>query len=142
MASVLLKCTICPKKPGFSDVSHLLTHVGSKGHLSHLHKLQVRSHQEIAAGVELAAYDRWYQEHGLGRLLSDRMLQKQAKKTTRRGRTSTRQSKTEPEPKRRRSLTPINPLPQPLHSDRKNVRRVHAFDADSDYDESPTEQRG
>lgn len=80
----LLVCSICPKKPSFSDTSHLLTHVGSKGHLSHLHKLQVRSHQEIEAGVQLATYNQWYQHHGLAQLLSERMVMKETKKAGRR----------------------------------------------------------
>ena len=80
----LLVCSICPKKPSFSDTSHLLTHVGSKGHLSHLHKLQVRSHQEIESGVQLATYNQWYQHHGLARLLSERMVMKEIKKAGRR----------------------------------------------------------
>lgn len=79
MASTLLNCSICPKHPTFSDTSHLLTHVSSKGHLSHLHRLQVRSQQEISASNQLAAYDQWYSHHDLGRLLSERMLQKEAK---------------------------------------------------------------
>ncbi|KKZ65818.1 hypothetical protein EMCG_01203 [[Emmonsia] crescens] len=80
MPSSILKCNICPKKPNFSDVSHLLTHVSSKGHLSHYFKLQVRSHQEPGAGELLALYDQWYKEHNLAGLLSERMLTKEAKK--------------------------------------------------------------
>lgn len=80
MPSDLLKCTICPKKPIFSDVSHLLTHVGSKGHLANLHGLQVRSHQELDAGRQLVIYNQWFQEHGVASLLSERMLQKQQKR--------------------------------------------------------------
>lgn len=80
MNPVTLHCTICPKRPDFSDVSHLLTHVSSKGHLSHLHKLQVRSHQETNAGQQLAIYNNWYHSNGIGQLLSERLLQKQAKK--------------------------------------------------------------
>lgn len=76
MPSQFLKCTICPKRQTFSDVSHLLTHVGSKGHLSHLHKLQVKSHQELAAAHSLAIYNQWFQEHGVAALLSERMQQK------------------------------------------------------------------
>ena len=79
MSTKLLNCLICPKRPDFSDTSHLLTHVSSKGHLSHLHKLQVRSHQEIAAGHQLALYNQWYQEHDMGHLLSERMQQKDGK---------------------------------------------------------------
>lgn len=79
MPSEFLSCTICSKKPNFSDVSHLLTHVGSKGHLAHLHRLQVKSHQELDAGRSLAIYNQWFQEHGVATLLSERMQQKQLK---------------------------------------------------------------
>lgn len=89
MAATSLNCSICPKQPTFSDTSHLLTHIGSKRHLSNLHKLQVRSYQEISAGHQLAAYNQWYQQHDLGRLLSERMLQKGLKRATKRRRAST-----------------------------------------------------
>ncbi|OAX84518.1 hypothetical protein ACJ72_01109 [Emergomyces africanus] len=80
MPCSILKCNICPKKPNFSDVSHLLTHISSKGHLSHYFKLQVRSHQEPEAGDLLAVYDQWYKDNNLAALLSERMLTKEAKK--------------------------------------------------------------
>ena len=80
MSTELLKCTICPKIPVFSDISHLLTHVGSKGHLSHLHKLQIRGHQDLVAAHKLARYNQWFQEHGMAALLSERMHQKEEKK--------------------------------------------------------------
>lgn len=79
MAASLLACSICSKQPTFSDVSHLLTHVGSKGHLAQLHKLQVKSHQEIGSALQLAAYNQWYQDHNLAQLLSERLLQKELK---------------------------------------------------------------
>lgn len=84
MPSELLHCTICPKRPRFSDASHLLTHVSSKGHLSSLHKLQIRSHQEVGAGHELAIYNQWYHEHDVARLLSQRLLDKEAKQADKR----------------------------------------------------------
>ncbi|PGH27891.1 hypothetical protein AJ80_00441 [Polytolypa hystricis UAMH7299] len=80
MSSSALQCNICPKKPNFSDTSHLLTHVSSKGHLSHYFKLQVRSHQEPEAGELLESYDQWYRQHNLAALLSERMLTKEAKR--------------------------------------------------------------
>ena len=80
----LLGCSICPRQQTFSDISHLLTHVSSKGHLAHYHRLTVKSHQEIAAGVQLANYNQWYQENGLAQLLSERMLMKEAKKANKR----------------------------------------------------------
>ena len=84
MASIPLLCNICPKHPKFSDISHLLTHVGSKGHLSHYFKLQVRSRQEPATREQLDAYDRWYQEHDLEKRLSERMVLKDSKSATNR----------------------------------------------------------
>ncbi|RAH51078.1 uncharacterized protein BO95DRAFT_437884 [Aspergillus brunneoviolaceus CBS 621.78] len=80
MDAAALLCKICPKRPTFSDVSHLLTHVASKAHLSHYFKLQVRSHQEQQAVDLLDEYDHWYKTNNLGRLLSDRMSSKEARK--------------------------------------------------------------
>jgi hypothetical protein len=95
MAATLLNCSICPKQPTFSDTSHLLTHVSSKRHLSNLHKLQVRSYQEISADHQLAAYNQWYQQHDLGRLLSERMVQKESTQATKRRRVTTSTRKIE-----------------------------------------------
>ena len=81
MDSCGLKCIICPKTPTFSDVSHLLTHVSSKGHLAHQFKLSVRSPQEPEVKQLLAEYDQWYNEHELGKLLSERMFLKGSKRS-------------------------------------------------------------
>lgn len=78
-ASALL-CNICPKRPRFSDVSHLLTHVASKAHLSHYFKLQVRSHQEPQAETLLHDYNQWYEANNLAKLLSDRMASKDSRR--------------------------------------------------------------
>ncbi|PWY67757.1 hypothetical protein BO83DRAFT_419076 [Aspergillus eucalypticola CBS 122712] len=80
MDAAALLCNICPKRPTFSDVSHLLTHISSKAHLSHYFKLQVRSHQEQQAVALLHEYDRWYKRNNLAKLLSDRMSSKEARK--------------------------------------------------------------
>ncbi|PLB36629.1 uncharacterized protein BDW47DRAFT_132644 [Aspergillus candidus] len=80
MDTTTLLCNICPKRPKFSDISHLLTHVASKAHLSHYFKLQVRSHQESQAIVILDEYDRWYKSNNLAKLLSDRMSSKDVRK--------------------------------------------------------------
>lgn len=85
MDAAALWCNICPKQPRFSDVSHLLTHVSSKAHLSHYFKLQVRSHQEPQAGDLLDEYDRWYKANNLAKLLSDRMASKEARKNKAQG---------------------------------------------------------
>lgn len=59
-ASVPLRCDICTKKPSFSDISHLLTHIGSKGHLSTYYKLKIRAAQDVGAQKLIDDYDSWY----------------------------------------------------------------------------------
>ncbi|KAL2860674.1 uncharacterized protein BJX67DRAFT_386418 [Aspergillus lucknowensis] len=80
MDATALLCNICPKQPKFSDVSHLLTHIASKAHLSHYFKLQVRSHQEPQAEVLLDDYNHWYKTNNLAKLLSDRMSSKDSRR--------------------------------------------------------------
>ncbi len=98
MASIPLLCNICPKRPDFSDISHLLTHVGSKGHLSHYFKAQVRSRQEPAVRQQLDIYDRWYAKYQIETLLSQRMVLKESRETKASARTS-----------RKGAPTPLNP---------------------------------
>lgn len=139
----LLACTICPKLPSFSDTSHLLTHVGSKGHLSHLHKLQVRSHQEIAAGVQLATYNQWYQDNGLGQLLSERMVMKEAKQAGRRAEAMRRGATITPQASRKTAVPPrdsagkagTNKPPRVAHkrTRRGRARRVEEGESDLDF---------
>ncbi|KAL2828792.1 hypothetical protein BDW59DRAFT_178698 [Aspergillus cavernicola] len=80
MDATALLCNICPKHPKFSDVSHLLTHVASKAHLSHYFKLQVRSHQEPQAEALLDGYNHWYKVNNLAKLLSDRLSSKDSRR--------------------------------------------------------------
>jgi hypothetical protein len=83
-----LLCNLCPKKPRFSDVSHLLTHILSKSHLSNRFKLQIRSQAELEARRLLAEFDNWYISNGLEDLLSERLSSKEQKRTTKRTRPS------------------------------------------------------
>ncbi|KAF2108990.1 hypothetical protein BDV96DRAFT_503620 [Lophiotrema nucula] len=76
-----LHCNICPKKPTFSDVSHLLTHIASKGHLSNYYKVKVRSGTEDACRRLIESYDRWYAQWNVEELMSDRMNQKDKRRT-------------------------------------------------------------
>lgn len=82
MASIPLLCNICPKEPEFSDISHLLTHVASKGHLSQYHKAQIRSRQDASIREKLTIYDRWYERYQIEKLLSQRMIAKESRETT------------------------------------------------------------
>lgn len=82
MASIPLLCSVCPKEPEFSDISHLLTHVASKGHLHQYHKAQIRGRQDATIRGTLATYDRWYERHKIEKLLSERMIAKETKDTS------------------------------------------------------------
>ena len=84
-SSIPLLCNICPRKPNFSDVSHLLTHIASKGHLSHYYKLKVRSNTERVARDLIDAYDRWYRDWSVERLMAERMKLKDKKKAKTQG---------------------------------------------------------
>jgi hypothetical protein len=77
--TIPLNCNICPKKPKFSDVSHLLTHIASKGHLSHYYKVRVRSGSDSEARELIEAYDQWYAEWRVEDLMADRMAAKDTK---------------------------------------------------------------
>ncbi|KAE9974112.1 hypothetical protein BLS_003262, partial [Venturia inaequalis] len=90
--TIPLSCNICPKKPKFSDVSHLLTHVASKGHLSNYYKVKVRAGGDPAARNAMDEYDRWYSEWRVEDLMSDRMNLKDKKKPRTRATASTRGS--------------------------------------------------
>lgn len=78
----LLHCSICPPKPTFSDVSHLLTHVGSKGHLANLHKLQVQGQYDHDAASKVNNYNTWFASNDLAARLTQRQVQKEAKKAS------------------------------------------------------------
>ena len=79
MTSIPLLCNICPKQPDFSDISHLLTHVASKGHLAQELKAKVRGRQDASIREKLDAYDRWYEKHQIEKLLSQRLILKESK---------------------------------------------------------------
>ncbi len=87
-ASIPLQCTLCPKKPRFSDLSHLLTHISSKSHLAHRFKAELRARDDPAALEEVRQYDTWCERYGINALLAERMAAKEQKKTGRRGRPS------------------------------------------------------
>jgi hypothetical protein len=78
-----LLCTVCPDTPRFSDVSHLLTHIASKGHLHHETQTKLQSHQDLSASVSLQQYEQWYRDNGIEVLLVERMKAKQVKEAAR-----------------------------------------------------------
>ena len=63
MTAIPLSCYICPQEPDFSDLSHLLTHVSSKGHLAHYLKAQLRGREEADVRQKLDTYDQWYERN-------------------------------------------------------------------------------
>lgn len=79
-----LHCSICPKKPNFSDTSHLLTHIASKGHLSHYYKVKLRAAHDQDAKDLIDLYDSWYDEWRVEDLMAERLLLREARGTKRR----------------------------------------------------------
>ncbi|GKT54762.1 hypothetical protein ColTof4_08380 [Colletotrichum tofieldiae] len=71
--SIPLVCVVCPTHPRFSDVSHLLTHLNSKGHLQTLNDVRIRAIADLSAAQAVSAYDKWYNEHGLEAMLAERL---------------------------------------------------------------------
>ena len=88
MEVIPLLCKICPKQPHFSDVSHLLTHVASKGHLSHYRNAKIRSREDPDVRQQLDEFDEWYDRYGIERLESQRVVQKDARNRTAKARPS------------------------------------------------------
>ncbi|KAJ5757664.1 uncharacterized protein N7511_006358 [Penicillium nucicola] len=101
-----LQCIICPGQPRFCDSSHLLTHVGSKAHLSHSFNLTVRSHDETEASELLEEYELWSKENDIPRQLAERMSNKQARNKKR----NSDDNINEP-PKKRASDASVSTLP-------------------------------
>lgn len=95
-----LKCIICPGHPQFSDVSHLLTHISSKGHLANAFKLQVRSHQDKNASEMLQDYEVWFKENNLPALLSDRIIATDERKNKRKSQSNHDEAYSQPPAKR------------------------------------------
>lgn len=78
-----MHCNVCPKHPDFSDVSHLLTHIASKGHLSTYYKIKVRASHDDASRQLIVDYDAWYAAWNVENLMSIRMNIKDEKKKPR-----------------------------------------------------------
>lgn len=73
-----LKCCLCPKKPNFSDVSHLLTHISSKSHLAARFKLEISDKTEDKHTVQL--FKEWADQYGITQLLKNRQDAKEKKR--------------------------------------------------------------
>ncbi|KAL2883061.1 hypothetical protein SGCOL_001248 [Colletotrichum sp. CLE4] len=74
-----LVCIVCPSTPRFSDLSHLLTHLSSKGHLQTQNDVRIRSNDDLAASEAIATYDKWYKNYGIERMLAERLKAKHEK---------------------------------------------------------------
>ena len=76
----MLRCFICESKGSnemkFSDVSHLITHVNSKGHLISKNNLETLALGIPQAKETLADFLEWEERHGIKKLSYDRMTNK------------------------------------------------------------------
>jgi hypothetical protein len=77
----LLVCSLCPSAKSFSDLSHLLTHLNSKGHLQNKHKLELRCGADPEARDLLDDFARWYNNGGYAEQLTERLQPKTKRKT-------------------------------------------------------------
>ncbi|KAH6671364.1 hypothetical protein B0J14DRAFT_618649 [Halenospora varia] len=118
-SSIPLVCSLCPKNPQFSDISHLLTHISSKSHLAAKFKLQIRAQAEPEAREQLEGFEFWYRTNNLDGLLSERLavkVQKKAakdRKTRQSGATISPVKKEEPGNESALQKTPIYRAPVP-----------------------------
>lgn len=71
-----LICTLCPRSNKFSDVSHLLTHLNSKGHIATYHNQNLLKAVNPSIAAQLVEYDRWYRNNGIEVLLRERLTSK------------------------------------------------------------------
>ncbi|KAI1430041.1 hypothetical protein F5Y12DRAFT_793194 [Xylaria sp. FL1777] len=67
-----LLCFICPKNSHFSDLSHLLTHISSKGHLHNMFQLTLNRDVNPAAEVAITEFENWYKQNNISALLRAR----------------------------------------------------------------------
>ncbi|KAK8049624.1 hypothetical protein PG994_011354 [Apiospora phragmitis] len=77
-----LTCFICPNSPHFSDISHLLTHISSKGHLQNKFKMDIDKKTDQGAARKMQQFDSWYQENGIEDLLRARSDAREQKQRT------------------------------------------------------------
>ena len=136
--TIPLRCNICPQEPDFSDLSHLLTHVSSKGHLSHHLKAQLRGRHNEDIRQKLNMYDQWYERYNIEKLLSQRLSAKASKqdiekergasaKPTRRSRACKSRPKASTSLKSQRSPVTNEPAIDPQLSN-SHVRPQHGLD--------------
>ncbi|KAI1118964.1 hypothetical protein F5Y14DRAFT_446771 [Nemania sp. NC0429] len=67
-----LVCFICPKNSHFSDLSHLLTHISSKGHLHNMFQLNLSRDVDKAADLSITEFETWYKQNNISALLRAR----------------------------------------------------------------------
>ncbi|KAI1279905.1 hypothetical protein F5Y07DRAFT_405543 [Xylaria sp. FL0933] len=67
-----LLCFICPKNSHFSDLSHLLTHISSKGHLHNMFQLNLSRDVDMNAEIALTEFENWYKQNNISTLLRAR----------------------------------------------------------------------
>ena len=108
MEAIPLLCKVCPKNPHFSDISHLLTHVDSKSHLKYYSNAKIRGRQDQSIRQQFDEYNQWYEENGIEKLLSQRILQKDSRNSNAKARapkeTGLRQTKPPRKPRKKRSV--------------------------------------
>ena len=148
MASIPLHCNICPKSPDFSDVSHLLTHVASKGHLFHYFRAQVNAAQDEVIRHKLEVFDQWFDDYQIGRLLSQRMKSKESRDLSKPKNTTKDQKSANParpiKHRVRRNNVDRQPSPSPVKTEERIDPRLASNDlplrSHLSFQESPSQE--
>ena len=113
MEAIPLLCKVCPKNPHFSDISHLLTHVDSKSHLKYYSNAKIRGRQDQSIRQQFDEYNQWYEENGIEKLLSQRIIQKDSRNSHAKARApreaAPKTSKAPRKARRKRSALPQTP---------------------------------
>ena len=86
--TIPLHCSVCPREPKFSDVSHLLTHFNSKGHLHYLQQVKLRAISDPAASNQMQVFSTWYNKWNIDSLLADRLAAKDKKEASKKRKAS------------------------------------------------------
>ncbi|KAF2456683.1 hypothetical protein BDY21DRAFT_40712 [Lineolata rhizophorae] len=83
-ANMPLRCNLCYKASSFSDLSHLLTHCLSKGHLAQHQKFRLRAEEDPEAKARIEAYTKWKETYGVDKLMAERVKEKEKKRAKQR----------------------------------------------------------
>ncbi|KAH9888284.1 hypothetical protein F4778DRAFT_786095 [Xylariomycetidae sp. FL2044] len=136
--NIPLVCAICPNNSRFSDISHLLTHISSKGHLWNYFDMSISRGFDEEISNALDEFDAWFSGNGINTLLLERKLARaQRGGGSQRGRNAPRGRARRSARGRGNSRGRVNPRVTPhAHQDLHQQELKYESGDDGDYDVS------